>query len=187
MFNVTHGKHISIWELRKVQEYHTGKILLVWCLGLKSFSFLSLCLRSKRWFTFVKYTPDMTNPLLCVTAKGEDQLMQSVVISSKSLQLGWRAQPRIYLINSACRELLILKVFLEHQLINFHKVPLKGRQLKYPQCIDWRNWSSDSVQGAQQRSGLGSFWLLGLCSSRMLLVLMQNMFKSTLKKWKIGM
>lgn len=62
--------------------------------------------------------------------------MQSVVISSKSLQLGWRAQPRIYLINSACRELLILKVFLEHQLINFHKVPLKGRQLKYPQCID---------------------------------------------------
>lgn len=50
MFNVAHGKHISIWELREVQEYHTGRILLSLMprAQVSLFSFLSLCLPSKR-------------------------------------------------------------------------------------------------------------------------------------------
>lgn len=41
MFNVTHGKHISIWELEKSRKIALEKYRLVWCLGLKSFSLLS--------------------------------------------------------------------------------------------------------------------------------------------------
>lgn len=71
MLNVTHGKHISIWELREAQENHTGKILLSLMLRPQVilFSFLSLCLPSKHWFTFVNYTLGMKN-LLCVATKG---------------------------------------------------------------------------------------------------------------------
>lgn len=72
MFNVTHGKHISIGERREVQEYHTGKILLGLMLRAQVilFAFLSLCLPSKHWCTFVNYTPDTKNPLLRMAAKG---------------------------------------------------------------------------------------------------------------------
>lgn len=41
MFNVTHGKHISLWELEKSRKIALEKYCLVWCLGLKPFSSLS--------------------------------------------------------------------------------------------------------------------------------------------------
>lgn len=92
---------------------------------------------------------------------------------------------RICHINGAFKELLILKVLFEHQLINFHRVPLKERQLRYPQFIDWRNRSLDLVQETQQ-SVFGRFLTLGLCYYSTP-VPTQNVVKSTLKKRNIGM
>lgn len=87
MLNVTHGKHISIWELREVQENHTGKILLSLMLRAQVIlcSFLSLCLPSEHWFTFVNHTPGTTHPLLRLATNGGHQLMRNVMISWRSL------------------------------------------------------------------------------------------------------
>lgn len=66
MFNATHGKHISVWELREVQEYHTGKTLLsLMPRDQIILFFLSLCLSSKCWLNFIKYALDIKMLLLC--------------------------------------------------------------------------------------------------------------------------
>lgn len=190
MFNITHGKHISIWELREVQENHAGKILLSLMLRAQVvlFSVLSLCLPCKHCFTSVNQTPDRKYPLLRVaTEGGGGRINWCKVPWFHASSCSWDSMPqlRICLLNWAFKELLILKVLFEHQLISSHKVPLKGRRLRYPQFIDWRNESLDSVKGTQQRSALGSVWLLGSrLYYRILPVLMQNVFKSILKKWK---
>lgn len=72
MFNATHGKHISIWEHfdQEVQEYHTGKTLLsLMPRDQIILFFLSLCLPSKCWLSFIKHALDIKNLLLCEATK----------------------------------------------------------------------------------------------------------------------
>lgn len=188
MLSVTHGKHISIWELEKPREIALEKYRLVGCSGLFPFPFL--CLPSKQGFTFVKCSPDRGSPLLQVAAEGRNFRERWFHPSPCS----WRSvsQLRTCLQNGAFTELLILEVSFDHGLIPFHGCPLKGRQLFY--IITWgvlSYWLQKSKLGFCAGSSAERVWevlALGLCWYHSTHPgLAQSVCKSTLKEPKTGM